>query len=78
MLRSPLQRPARPHRQVPVIGVKQGVELQQINRIDPQAFERPMDLVPRVLVEALAGLGREEEILAMPRHPGADRNSASP
>src|SRR5215471_2274669 len=66
------QRPAWPHRQVPVIGVKQGVQLNQVNCIDSQAFERAMDLVTRVLVEALAGLGGEEEILAMPRHPWAD------
>ena len=28
------QRPARPHRQVPVVGMKQGVQLQQVHRID--------------------------------------------
>src|SRR5262245_42497993 len=31
-----------------------------------------MDLVARVLVEPLAGLGGKEKILAMPRHPGSN------
>src|SRR5205807_3893291 len=64
--------------QVPVVRVKQGVQLNQVNGIDPQAFERALDLVTRVLVEALAGLGGEEEILAMARHPWADTQLSVP
>src|SRR5215831_12883944 len=37
-----------------------------------------MDLVTRVLVEPLPGLGREEEILAMARHPGSDTQFGVP
>src|SRR5919197_5249090 len=72
------QRSAWPHRQVPVVRVKQGVQLNQVNRIDAQTFERPMDLLTRVLVEALPGLGGEEEILAMPRHPWANAQFSVP
>src|SRR5262249_53610872 len=72
------QRPAWPHRQVPVIGVKQGMQLNQVNCIDPQAFERAMNPVTRVLVEALAGLGSEEEILAMLCHPWANAQFGVP
>src|SRR5262249_42069269 len=73
-----VQRPAWSHRQVPVIGVKQGVQLNQIDRIDLQAFERAMNLVTRVLVEALPGLGGEEEMPAMPRHPWANTQFSVP
>ena len=37
-----------------------------------------MNLVTRVLVEALPGLGSEEEILAMPRHPWANTQFGVP
>src|SRR5262249_30606259 len=66
------QRPAWPHCHVPVVRVKQGMQLNQVHHIHPQAFERPMDLVTGILVKALPGLGGEEEILAMARHPGSN------
>src|SRR5215510_14194788 len=66
------QRPARPHCQVPVVGVNQG------DGIDTQAFERAMDLLPRVLVEALTSLGSQEEILTMPCHPWANTQFSIP
>src|SRR5919199_1239372 len=37
-----------------------------------------MDLITCILVEALAGLGGEEEILAVTRHPGADTQFGVP
>ena len=72
------QRPAWSQRQVPVIRVKQGVELNQIDGIDTQAFERPMDLLTRVLVEAFPGLGSEKEVLTMLCHPWANTRFSVP
>src|SRR5205823_224322 len=37
-----------------------------------QAFERVADLIARLLVRALGGLCREEELVTVLRHPGAD------
>src|SRR4030095_2996534 len=72
------QRPAWPHCQVPVVWVEQCVQLNQVNGIDTQAVERPMDLITGVLVESLPGLRSEEEILAVTRHPGSDAQFSVP
>src|SRR4029450_11557988 len=57
---------------------KQGMKLNQIDGIDTQAFERAMDLLTRVLVEALTSLGSQEEILTMPCHPWANTQFSIP
>jgi len=48
------------------------VELQQVDAIDAQAFERAADLAARAGVAALSRLGGEEEAVAVAFHPGAD------
>src|SRR5215472_8957818 len=48
------------------------VHLDEVHVIDTQALQRTMETVARALVGAVAGLGGEEEALAMLPHPGAD------
>ena len=73
------QRPAWPQGQVPVTWMNQGMQLNEVHRIDPQAIERPMHLIAGVLVESLSWSSWQG------RNPGgrraiqgAMRNSASP
>ena len=51
------QRAVAAHRDLPLVFVHEIVELQQIDAIDAQPFERVADLFARGGVAALAGLG---------------------
>ena len=67
-----IQRAARRQRLLPLVRMAQRVELQEVDPIGAQALERALDLGLGGRVVALAGLGREEEIVAVAIHPGPD------
>src|SRR5579872_6297947 len=48
------------------------VKLDQIELLDTKPFQRSVQAIARALIRAIAGLGREEEALAMLAHPGTD------
>src|SRR5438552_688953 len=58
------QRAVLAHRNIPLALVDEVVQLDQINVVDAQTAERQADLVARLGVRPLSGLGREEEALA--------------
>ena len=60
------ERAALAQRGLPLDHVDEVVQLQQVDAIDAEAFERAADLLARACAVALAGLGREEEPVAMP------------
>jgi hypothetical protein len=62
----------RPHRRIPLVGVHQRVQLDQVEGIDAQAVERAVDFLTRLGVGALARLRRQKEVLAVTRHPRPD------
>ena len=66
------ERPARPHRHLPLIRLGQVVELDQVDLVDLQPLQRAAQFVARPLIRAVAGFGRQEEVPAMAGHPGAD------
>ena len=67
-----LQRAAWSHGHVPVVGMAERVELDEVDVIDAQPLERAVDVVTRLLPRPRARLGGQEEVLAMARHPRAD------
>ena len=67
-----LQRAARPQRDFPFLRIAQVVNLKEIDVIGLQPFERAVQRFTRALPGALLGLGREEEAIAMARHPRAE------
>ncbi len=60
------------HRDVPVAGVHEAVQLDQVDRGHLHALERALDLVARRRVGALAGLRGEEEAVAVPGEAGRE------
>ena len=71
-LNSSFERAARPHDNIPLIRRYQVVKLKQVHMIRLEPVQRPMEPLPGLLVRALAGLGRQEELIAVPLHPRAD------
>ena len=67
-----LQGPARSHGLIPVVRVAQGVQLDQVDMVDAEPLERPVDVLARLVRGALAGLGREEEVPPVASHPRPD------
>src|SRR5215831_20566987 len=67
-----LERPARPHRHIPVVGMPERVQLDQIDVIDPEPLERPVDVLARLARGPRAGLRGEKEVLPMASHPRPD------
>ena len=63
---------------LPLVGVGEGMELDQVETVGAQSLERAVDLVPGTRMVPLAGLGGEEEVVAMPRIQGPILSSASP
>ena len=61
-----------PHRPVPVVGMTERVQLDQIDVIHAQPLERAMQVLARLARRAAAGLGGQEEVLAVARHPRSD------
>ena len=56
---------------VPVVGVRHGVQLQQIDLVNLQPIERAVDFIACGLIVALAGLGGEKELFAVLLHHGS-------
>src|SRR5437870_2815882 len=73
-----LQRASRPHDLIPVVGVAQGVELDQVDVVDAQPLERAVDVLAGLAAGPHAGLGREEEVLPVARHPRPDSQLGVP
>jgi len=48
------------------------VHLDQVDVVHAQPLERTLQVVARLARRAAAGLGGEEEVLAVPRHPRSD------
>jgi hypothetical protein len=64
-----LERAAGAGHLVELVEVSDGVQLEQVDAVGLQPLEGGVDLRPRRVTLALAGLGREEDALADPRHP---------
>ena len=64
-----LQRAAGPDRHLPLVGLDQVVQLDQVDPVDPEALERPLEAGPSVVAVAVAGLGGEEEGVAVGGQP---------
>ena len=73
-----LERAPRPHRLVPVVRMPERMELDQIDVIDAQPVERAVDVFPSLGAGSRPGLGREEEVLPVTRHPRADEELGVP
>jgi hypothetical protein len=56
----------------PLLFIDEIVHLDQIDVVNAQSFERAMHTVARAAVGSIAGLGSEEEALAMLAHPRAN------
>ena len=56
--------------ELPLVGMHEAVQLDEVDLVDPHALERATDLLARRCVGALSGLGGEEEGLAMLAQPG--------
>ena len=54
------------------------VELDQVDVINAQPFERAVDVLAGLRSRARSGLGREEEILPVTRHPRSDAQLGVP
>ena len=67
-----LEGAARPHRLLPVVGMAERVELDQIHVIHAEPLDRAMDVVARLAAAAAARLGGEKEVLPVARHPRPD------
>ena len=67
-----LERAARSHRLLPVVGMAERVKLDQVDVIDAEALERAVDVLARLARVALAGLGRQEEVAPVTSHPRPD------
>jgi hypothetical protein len=67
-----VQGAARRQRPIPLVGVDQRMELQQVDPVGAHPLERVVDVASGALAVALAGLARKEEVIAMAVHPGAD------
>ena len=59
-------------RGLPVDHVDQVVQLDQVEGVDAEALERAADLLARARAVALAGLGGQEERVAVARQPGRE------
>ena len=64
--------PPGPVGHLPLLGLDQVVQLDQVDRVDPQPLQRPLQLGPGAVAGALAGLGGEEEPVAVLGHPRPD------
>ena len=67
-----LERAAGAQRGLPLDHVDEVVQLDQVDLVDAEPVERAADLLACAGAVALAGLGREEELLAVLRQPGRD------
>src|SRR5262245_60584524 len=67
-----LQRAARTHGLVPVVGVAERVKLDQVDAVDAKPLERAMDVLARLAPPARARLGGQEEVLPVAGHPRSD------
>src|SRR6202158_3804904 len=67
-----LERSARAERGLPFLLVDKIVQLDQVDLIDAQPFQRSMQARARALISTIAGLGREEEATPMLAHPWSD------
>src|SRR5208282_36482 len=67
-----LERATRAQRGAPFSFIDEVMQLDQVDMIDTQPLERSMKTRAGAIVGAIAGLGGEEEVLAMLPHPGAD------
>src|SRR5204863_9080249 len=67
-----LERASRPERLLPVVGVTERVQLDQVDLVDAQPLERAVDVLASLAGRPHPGLRREEEILPVARHPRAD------
>src|SRR5262249_51530645 len=63
---------ARSHRLVPVVGMPERVQLDQVDVVHAKPLERAVDVLAALLGGPRAGLRREEEILPVTRHPRCD------
>ena len=66
------QRPARSERRLPLRGVDEVVELDQVDLVDAQSLQGAADLVVRRLIGPLAGLRGEEDVRAVLLQPGTE------
>src|SRR5207249_4977710 len=66
------ERTARTQRRLPLAFLDQVVQLNQVDVVDAQAFERAMQALARGRIGSLSRLCSQEEALAMPSHPGTD------
>ena len=66
------ERAAGPHGLIPVVGMSQGVELDQVDVVDAQPLERAMEVLARLGRRPAAGLRREKEVLPVTGHPRPD------
>ena len=64
-----LQSAAGSHRDLPFTGMRERMELEQIDRVHPKSVEGTPNLVMRGGVGALPSLRREEEVVAVRAHP---------
>src|SRR5207253_7650778 len=60
------------HGLITVVRVPEPMALDDIDVIDAQTLERAMHVLTALLRGARAGLRRQEEVLLVTRHPGAD------
>src|SRR5580700_3672602 len=67
-----LERALRTERRLPFVFIDEIVHLNEIDLINAQALQRALHAVARTCISSIAGLGREEEILAMLAHPRTD------
>src|SRR2546428_9329387 len=67
-----LERAAGPHGLIPVVGVAEGVELDQVDVVDAQSLERAVEVLARLGRRPTAGLRREKEVLPVTGHPRPD------
>jgi hypothetical protein len=66
------ERAAGSHRLLPVVGMSERVELDEVDVVDAQPLERAVDVLARLARRPRARLGGEKEVGAVARHPGAD------
>src|SRR5919106_4673446 len=71
-LQRSLERTARARGATEVLDVANRVELDEVDVLDLQPLERTTDRVVRPRHGTVAGLGRQEDLTADPRHPDAE------
>ena len=64
-----LERAARTDGDLPLVGLDEVVELDQVDVVDAHPLERPLEFGPRPVTRALARLGREEDLVAVVGEP---------